>query len=99
LPHGHRCMSDTDRHRSPASFAVEGKGLANAMSEALLREALQLHQAGNLAEAARLYGEVVRANPRHFGALCLLAFAHIQSRRLEEAERLLGQAIAINPNS
>ena len=93
-------MSDTDRHGSlPASFAVEGKGLANAMSEALLREALQLHQAGNLAEAARLYGEVVRANPRHFGALYLLAFAHIQSRRFEEAERLLGQAIVINPNS
>ena len=73
--------------------------MAAAMSEALLRKALELQKAGNLVEAANLYGEVLSANPRHFEALYFLAIARLQSRRFEEAEHLLGQAIAINPQS
>ena len=45
------------------------------MDDGLLRSAYALQQAGNLAEAARLYDEAVRANPRSFDALCLLALA------------------------
>ena len=39
------------------------------MSMFLLQNAQRLHQAGNLAEAARLYGEVLRINPQQFEAL------------------------------
>jgi len=35
------------------------------MSEFLLQNAQRLHQAGNLKEAARLYGEALKLNPRH----------------------------------
>ena len=41
------------------------------MDDGLLRSAFALQQAGNLAEAARLYDEAVRANPGDFNALCL----------------------------
>jgi len=69
------------------------------MNESLLRTAFSQHQAGNLAEAMRLYGEVLRANPSHFDALYLLGFAYYQQGSLDQAERLMGQALAVNPRS
>ena len=45
------------------------------MSEALLKDAVRLHQAGQLLEAARLYGAVLRASPRNFQALYLQRLA------------------------
>jgi predicted O-linked N-acetylglucosamine transferase (SPINDLY family) len=67
------------------------------MSEAMLREAMRLHQAGQLAEAGRLYAAVLQASPRHFQALYLYGFVRFQSGDFAEAERLIGEAIAINP--
>ncbi len=58
----------------PESFAVASAG----MSEALLMNAVRLHQAGDLIGAERLYGAVLRANPRHAQALYLLGFIHFQ---------------------
>ena len=68
------------------------------MNEALIQNGLRLHQAGKLAEAARLYDEVLRANPRHFQALYLRGFVHFQQDQFEDAERLIGSAIALNPS-
>ena len=69
------------------------------MNDALLANALRQHQAGNLAEAARLYATVLRASPRNFQALYLLGFVHSQQGLFEEAARLIGEAVRINPNS
>ena len=69
------------------------------MNDSLFQAALRLHQAGNLSEAARLYGQILRAEPRHFQALYLLGFVHSQSGDFAEAERLIGQALGLNPGS
>jgi predicted O-linked N-acetylglucosamine transferase (SPINDLY family) len=69
------------------------------VSEALLMNAVRLHQTGDLAGAERLYGAVLRANPRHAQALYLLGFIHSQRGRYDEAERLIGQSLQVNPRS
>jgi predicted O-linked N-acetylglucosamine transferase (SPINDLY family) len=69
------------------------------VNEAALANAVRQHQAGNLAEAARLYSALLRADPRNFQALYFLGFIHFQEGRFEEAERLIGEALRINPAS
>ena len=67
------------------------------MNDLLLRSAMRAHQAGDFAEAARLCRDVLRAAPQNFSALNLLSYLHSQSSQFAEAERLLGEAIKINP--
>jgi protein O-GlcNAc transferase len=65
----------------------------------LLQDALRLRRAGKLTQAAELYGEVLRSEPKHFEALHALGILHYQGGRLEEAERLIGQASSVNPKA
>ena len=69
------------------------------MSEQLLKAAFQAHQQGNLPEASRLYGELLRVQPRHFDALFLLGFARLQEGAFEEAQQLMDRALGVNPSS
>jgi protein O-GlcNAc transferase len=69
------------------------------MSDYVLRNAWALHQAGNLNEAARLYNEVLRANPRHPGALQMLGFLHFQRGEFDLAERVMHKAVKLDPRS
>jgi predicted O-linked N-acetylglucosamine transferase (SPINDLY family) len=69
------------------------------MNEALLANAVRLHQAGNLADAARLYSTVLQTNPRNFHALYLLGFVHFQQGRFPDAVQLIGEAVTINPHA
>jgi predicted O-linked N-acetylglucosamine transferase (SPINDLY family) len=69
------------------------------MSETLLESALRLQRAGRLAEAAEIYAQVLRSEPRHFDALHGLGIIRYQTGRLEEAERLIGEAAEVNPNA
>jgi protein O-GlcNAc transferase len=69
------------------------------MSEALLQNAWRLHQAGKLPEAARLYADVLRGNPRNFDALYQLAIIYLASRKFADAERLFAVAVQINSQS
>ncbi len=58
--------------------------------------AVQHHQAGQFAEADRLYRKVLAAEPRHIHALHLRgALAHATGHN-EEAVKLIGRAIALN---
>jgi predicted O-linked N-acetylglucosamine transferase (SPINDLY family) len=66
------------------------------MNEALLQNAWRLHQAGQLMDAARLYSDILRANPRNFDALFQLANIHLTNKRYGDAERLYGMAAKIN---
>src|SRR5437868_14259157 len=72
---------------------------ANRAMSDVLRNAYHLHQAGQLAEAARAYGEILKADPTQFDARLLLGLVHLQSGRFQEAERVLGEAVALNPAS
>jgi predicted O-linked N-acetylglucosamine transferase (SPINDLY family) len=69
------------------------------MSESLLRTARAVQEAGNLAEAARLYGEILRADGRNFEALYRLAAIQYERGQFEDAQRMLGEAIRIVPQS
>lgn len=63
---------------------------------ARLEDALALHQAGRLAEAERLYRQLLAADPGHFDALHFLGVAAYQQGRHGEAVDLISRAIAIN---
>ncbi len=65
----------------------------------MLREAMRLHQAGQLGDAARLYTAILQATPRHFQVLYLLGFVHFQHGDFAQAERMIGDALKINPRS
>ncbi len=67
------------------------------MNDSLMQNAAALRRAGQLAEAAQLYDEVLRSEPAHYGALHALGILRYQSGQLEEAERLIGRAVAANP--
>jgi predicted O-linked N-acetylglucosamine transferase (SPINDLY family) len=69
------------------------------MNDARLQSALRLQQAGRLNEAADIYTQVLREQPRHFDALHGLGIIRYQTGRLEEAERLIGEAASVNPNA
>ncbi len=69
------------------------------MNDALLASAVREHQAGNLAEAARLYSVVLKGAPRNFQATYLLGFIKMQQGSFDEAEQLIGEAIKINPHA
>jgi predicted O-linked N-acetylglucosamine transferase (SPINDLY family) len=67
--------------------------------QALLQEAVALHQAGRLAEARAAYLEILKAQPRNADALHLLGVIAHQMGDHEQAVTLIGQAIAIHPGN
>jgi len=69
------------------------------MFDTELQDALRLRRAGKFAEAAALYGEILKADPAHFEALHSLGIVHYQTGRLEEAERLMAEAVKLRPES
>src|SRR5258708_26547415 len=69
------------------------------MSDARLGEAYALHQAGRFVEAADAYRKILDDNPQHFDALLFLGLLHLQNGRVQEAERVLCGAVALNPSS
>lgn len=54
------------------SDCMRPAALTTGASAQVLQDALALHQAGRLAEAQRLYQEILRADPERFDALQLL---------------------------
>lgn len=66
--------------------------------EALLSDALQRHQTGDLANAERLYNTILMRDPLDADALNLLGVLCFQRRRLSTAKVLILKAIRINPH-
>lgn len=65
-------------------------------NDTTLSIALKHHQAGALAEAERLYREILAAEPRHADALHLLGVIANQAGKPQLAVELIGEAIGIN---
>ncbi|MEI9984446.1 MAG: tetratricopeptide repeat protein [Aliidongia sp.] len=61
-----------------------------------LAEALALHQAGQLDQAARLYLRILQRTPRDFNALHFLGILRFAQGNASEAVRLIGQALAVD---
>ncbi len=64
-----------------------------------LAQAFAFHKAGQLAKAEPLYKEILQAAPKHFDALHMLGVIHLQNGRNEEALRLIGKAVGIDPTA
>jgi tetratricopeptide (TPR) repeat protein len=62
------------------------------------RHGYSLQQQGNLAEAEKIYREVLAVDESHFHATHLLGVVAAQVRAFEPAAELISRAISINPN-
>lgn len=63
----------------------------------LLSQGWRLHQAGKLADAERLYRQVLAAEPENANAWCYLGIALFDTRRLGESVAAYRRALAIQP--
>jgi protein O-GlcNAc transferase len=66
--------------------------------EAQWQSGLAFLQQGRLAEAERIFGEILQRAPNHFGALNLLGMIACQNRAYERAVQFISKAISVNPN-
>jgi tetratricopeptide (TPR) repeat protein len=64
----------------------------------LFNQASGLHRKGDLAQAERLYVELLGAQPDHFDALQMLSVLRYQQKRLPEALSLLDAALRAKPD-
>jgi len=63
----------------------------------LLEQAVALHQADRMAEAAEIYEKIITRVPNHFDATHLLGVIALQQGHLEQAQTLIAAALRINP--
>jgi protein O-GlcNAc transferase len=68
-------------------------------SQSVLSQAIAFHQTGNLADAERLYAEVMRQAPREAAAHHLLGVVRAQQGRNGEALELIGAALKLKPDA
>lgn len=71
----------------------------SAATQAMVTEALLHHQEERLAEAARMYLEILSVDPEQADCLHLLGMIAYQNGHHENAVRLIGKAIAIKGNA
>ena len=89
---GWRCLKKKNRSR-------KFKKLIFAALQAKFNQGIALQQQGRLADAERIYREVLRQQPNHFGALHLLGLIALETRHTERAVELIGKAIALKPDN
>src|SRR5438105_3340681 len=65
----------------------------------IVGQAVGLHKMGRLAEAERLYSQVLAADQGHFEGQYLLGMLCAQQGRYPEALRLLGGALKAKPDA
>jgi tetratricopeptide (TPR) repeat protein len=90
---GEVALSETRKTRSQA------KNLDAVALQAKFSKGLALHQEGKLAEAERIYWEILQRQPNHFDALHLLGVIAKQTQQLERAVELIRKAIWLNPHA
>lgn len=64
-----------------------------------LQQAVQLHQAGRLDEAERLYAQLLSRQPNMFEALHLMGLLRMHQNRLEEAVGFMARALNLRPDA
>jgi tetratricopeptide (TPR) repeat protein len=64
-----------------------------------LQQGIQLHQAGQFAEAQAVYNDILVNEPRHIEAINLLGAIAIQTRSPEKAIHLFERAIELDPQN
>jgi tetratricopeptide (TPR) repeat protein len=64
----------------------------------IFNEGVVAHRQGRLADAERVYQEVLRRQPNHFDALHLMGVIALQTQRTESGVELIAKAVRVNPN-
>jgi protein O-GlcNAc transferase len=72
-------------------------GASNNGNQALMPQAVELHGAGLLDQAAQIYKEILAGSPRDFDANHLLGVVALQQGQLDTATGLLELALSIRP--
>ena len=62
-----------------------------------MQQAQSAYQAGRLADAGRLYHELLRSNPRDFDALYGLGLVYLHGQQFEQAQYVLGEVVRLDP--
>jgi predicted O-linked N-acetylglucosamine transferase (SPINDLY family) len=88
---------DGVRHAGDIAVASSACMARQALPDQLFAEAVQLHRAGRLTDAIRLYAKIIRKAPRNASALHLHGLACFQAGRLEDAAASIRDAIAFAP--
>jgi tetratricopeptide (TPR) repeat protein len=65
----------------------------------VLKTAIELHQAGQLSQAAQIYQRILAQMPTSAEALHLLGLVHYQQGNHARAAELIGKAVAVRPNA
>ena len=81
-----------------ANAQPQAQNAAAMALQAKFNQGQALHQEGKLADAERIYREILRQEPNHFDALNMLGVIALQTRHLEQAVELIGKAIALKPD-
>jgi tetratricopeptide (TPR) repeat protein len=71
----------------------------SACTKACCRTHWNFRRAGKLADAARIYEEVLRAEPANFDALHALGIIRYQTGEVADAERLISAAAQARPTA
>jgi tetratricopeptide (TPR) repeat protein len=92
-------MTSTSQPTSgqPISAAVHQDETAKI--QAVLQDAVALHQKGQFVRAQAMYQVALKLRPRDFDALHLSGVLAAQLKNNEQAVALIGQALLVNPNS
>lgn len=65
----------------------------------LFQQAQSLHQRGQVARARKIYEDILKVQPQHFGALHLLGVVAAQANQPDLAVELMGRSILLNQTS
>src|SRR5471032_3129673 len=77
----------------------DDQNAASASTAETMRRAVELHQRGELAQAAALYLQIIETEPDHADALHMLGVYALQSGDLQAALDLIGRAVALLPQA
>lgn len=91
-------LSSDQTHAEAAQLLKRLDGERRFLLPQDLNMAARLHQAGNLAEAERIYRKILDIEPRHFDVRYLLGAIFLQQRRYHEAEQQIRFAVEIRPD-
>jgi tetratricopeptide (TPR) repeat protein len=87
------------RRSSPLSATSRPEPEMTEPNGPLLARAMELHRAGDLGAAARLYRDVLRSEPGNFDAANLVGAVLLRQDNAEEALAMIERALALDPQS
>jgi tetratricopeptide (TPR) repeat protein len=96
---GNRVKRNEHFFLKPPNRSVTPIGEESAITNDLLKRALQYHRAGHLVEAQQIYRDILTVDPNHEDSLHLLGMMAFHAGDPQKAIVMVQAAIAINPTT